>query len=247
MIRKFIQSIFNRRKKPPMNIVSVHLPHKPDAEQCATALRVIFILAGADTFNAACEMLPNVPGLGDVVAPVGIESAGFKADTDEGTSGTVDAPTTDAPAPAFDSKGLPWDERIHSGTKGVNKDGSWKQRRGVQEAVVTKVEAELRGKNPAPAAAPPPPPPADIPASLDRRAPPPPPPAAPAVSGAIGDLPKLMQKVTPLMASKKITMVDIAAMCVDLGFPSLVEMNKSPEKATYFPMLAEMIDAKVAA
>lgn len=45
-----------------------------------------------------------------------------------------------------DSKGLPWDARIHSVSQGKNKDGSWRLRRGVEDSLVTKIEQELIGK-----------------------------------------------------------------------------------------------------
>lgn len=57
-------------------------------------------------------------------------------------------------APSVDAAGLPWDERIHSTNKGQNADGTWRKRRGVDAAVVTQVEAELRARGqqqPAPA------------------------------------------------------------------------------------------------
>lgn len=53
-----------------------------------------------------------------------------------------DEPTNDAP-PATDKNGLPWDERIHAGTKALNADGTWKKRRGVDDATVAAVTAEL--------------------------------------------------------------------------------------------------------
>ena len=51
-----------------------------------------------------------------------------------------------SPSPAgVDSTGLPWDERIHSGTKAVNADGTWRARRGLNNpALVKEVEAQLR-------------------------------------------------------------------------------------------------------
>lgn len=55
----------------------------------------------------------------------------------------------DAP-PATDKNGLPWDERIHAGTKALNGDGTWKKRRGVDDATVAAVTAELTGTAPAP-------------------------------------------------------------------------------------------------
>lgn len=45
-----------------------------------------------------------------------------------------------------DSSGMPWDERIHASTKATNKDGTWKQRRGVQPIVLEQVTAELKGQ-----------------------------------------------------------------------------------------------------
>jgi hypothetical protein len=48
----------------------------------------------------------------------------------------------------FDATGLPWDERIHAGSKKQNADGTWKKRKGVQPVTVTEVEAELRAAAP---------------------------------------------------------------------------------------------------
>lgn len=45
----------------------------------------------------------------------------------------------------LDNTGLPWDGRIHSSTKGKNKDGTWTARRGLDKALGNKIEAELRG------------------------------------------------------------------------------------------------------
>lgn len=53
-----------------------------------------------------------------------------------------DEPTNATP-PATDKNGLPWDERIHAGTKALNADGTWKKRRGVDDATVAAVTAEL--------------------------------------------------------------------------------------------------------
>lgn len=53
-----------------------------------------------------------------------------------------------------DSKGTPWDARIHSESKATVADGSWRKRRGVSDELFAEVMAEL-------ADAAPPPPPAD--------------------------------------------------------------------------------------
>jgi hypothetical protein len=48
-----------------------------------------------------------------------------------------------------DSRGLPWDERIHSSSKEKNKDGSWRYKRGVDKNLLPQVEAELlAGRSP---------------------------------------------------------------------------------------------------
>lgn len=62
----------------------------------------------------------------------------------------VEVETVNDTPPATDKNGLPWDERIHAGTKALNGDGTWKKRRGVDDATVAAVTAELTGAAPAP-------------------------------------------------------------------------------------------------
>lgn len=47
-------------------------------------------------------------------------------------------------APVVDASGLPWDERIHAKTKATTETGNWRKRRGVDDATVAAVEAQLR-------------------------------------------------------------------------------------------------------
>lgn len=56
----------------------------------------------------------------------------------------IPAPLGGIPAGNLDKNGLPWDERIHSSNKAFVADGTWRKRRGVDEALVAQVEAELR-------------------------------------------------------------------------------------------------------
>ncbi|WPH65957.1 hypothetical protein Mulvp2_10 [Enterobacter phage Mulvp2] len=62
----------------------------------------------------------------------------------------VEVETVNDAPPATDKNGLPWDERIHAGTKALNGDGTWKKRRGVDDATVAAVTAELTGAAPQP-------------------------------------------------------------------------------------------------
>lgn len=75
-----------------------------------------------------------------------------------------------------DSKGIPWDARIHSESKATVADGSWRKRRGVDDATYATVLAELQG-----AAPPPPPAEPDVPLAppADEQVPAPPVPADP--------------------------------------------------------------------
>lgn len=85
-----------------------------------------------------------------------------------------------------DSKGLPWDERIHATTKTKTKKGEWKKRKGVDKATIAKVEEELQSST-TPAA----PAVAEAPAVATA-------PAAPAVAPAPAAAPSVMdQPIAP--------------------------------------------------
>jgi len=64
----------------------------------------------------------------------------------------LDKPVEDVIAEAvasedgLDSRGLPWDKRIHASTKTKKKDGGWKNKKGVEASLITTVENELKDK-----------------------------------------------------------------------------------------------------
>lgn len=86
----------------------------------------------------------------------------------------------------LDKNGLPWDVRIHSSSKNLNADGTWRYLRGGDVDLRASVEADLRAKLASGASSEtPPPPPAVVTTSTNAPAgagdiPPPPPPPAPA-------------------------------------------------------------------
>lgn len=82
----------------------------------------------------------NLPPVGAPVAPIAPQAPS--------------APTAGVSGESLDKDGLPWDERIHAGSKQQNKDGSWKKRKGVKPDYVAAVEAELRQRMQAPFDAP---------------------------------------------------------------------------------------------
>lgn len=119
-------------------------------------------------------------------------------------------------APAVDSDGVPWDDRIHAPSKAQNKDDTWRKKKKLDPAFVASVEAELKSavaQSPAPVApvAPmpnvtpvtsPPMPPVDQqqqPAPVQQTAPPTPAPA-PAAEGM--DFHTFMQHLSAQMQKR---------------------------------------------
>jgi hypothetical protein len=144
----------------------------------------------------------------------------------------------------LDKHGLPWDGRIHAGTKRKNADGSWTAKRGGDPAVVAQVEAELRQVMGAPAAAPlapvvsVPPPPVASPVAQAPAAPivaQPPPPVAPS-GDARQQFVGLVGRASAAIQAQKVTQAEVNQCCVDAGVPAL-------------PLLANRLDlvAQVAA
>lgn len=88
------------------------------------------------------------------IASVAPSTAPAATDDDETTD-------TDVAPGTLDKNGLPWDDRIHSTPAKLTGKGVWRAKRGVTEALVSQVEAELRARMaqqpqqpPAPVAAP---------------------------------------------------------------------------------------------
>lgn len=94
-----------------------------------------------------------------------------------------------------DKNGLPWDERIHAKTHAKISDGSWRQKRGVQESVVKAVEDELR-KRLAMSSAPQPVPTAPVPVPQPVVQPPVPVPVAPVAQPPVVPQPVVMPPTT---------------------------------------------------
>ena len=195
--------------------------------------------------NAAASIAPTPPTLGLVssaapASPVGVE---------------------------LDSKGLPWDSRIHSQNRAKIADGTWRKGRGVDPTVVATVEAELRQVMGAPAAAPLAP---SVPSPVLPEAPvttptagpassavaaPAPPPAAPVVQpppAPLGEVPAdaraqfvaLVGRASAAIQGQKVTQAEVNQCCVDAGVPAL------PLLANRLDLVAQVaahIDALIAA
>lgn len=141
----------------------------------------------------------------------------------------------------IDSRGFPWDARIHASTKTKLKSGptagAWKPLRGVDENLVKQVEAEYLAQRgtatQAPAvtetAAPPPPPPA----AAETKAPPPPPRSeqliqAAAAGAAANPFLTAMRRVTALQQAGILTEEVKAEFLAAVGLESLAKGASNP-------------------
>lgn len=143
------------------------------------------------------------------------------------------------PVPEMDKRGFPWDERIHTSSKAVNKDGTWRYRRNTPQETITAVEAELHGAStPAPVADDPLAPVADdplaIPAFMQRTPEPTPAPTAAPEPGIT-----YAQLVTELTdASKpgpngepaKMDSTKFTAFFAELGISGIADLVSDPVK-----------------
>lgn len=143
-------------------------------------------------------------------------------------------PPAGAPIVERDSKGLPWDARIHASTKTKNADGQWKARKGADPVTVAAVTAELQAGAPVVSTAMPLPiltaqPDALSAASVFGGTPPP-------VSSAVADpttFEQLMTRVSPSVASGAVPPTAINAAAQAQGVASLVMLQQNPAYVPY--------------
>lgn len=104
------------------------LPPAPSTAGVAASLT-------APAVPLASGALPTLPALAPLPAPAAAAPA------------APAAPSSPAGGVELDKDGLPWDERIHAGTKRKNDDGRWTKKRGLNDpALVTRVVAQLRAQ-----------------------------------------------------------------------------------------------------
>ncbi len=225
--------------------ISIHMTEKPDAQQCATAIKLIAIMAGPDVLVKALGLCGMDPGDIKASAVDAYERCAEVEDDEDGEAAAPPPPPSVPPVAGiieYDAKGVPWDARIHSGKKSKNADGQWKARKNLDDGVKAQVLAELAAagaiKVPADNAPPPPLPAApagdaSIPPPPPAASAPPPPPAAPA--GA--QFKDVMLTFTGLVAQQKLTQPDLIAACVSVGANNAMELKALGEST---PGLFEM-------
>ena len=164
------------------------------------------LLARLDALNARLDKLEN----GQPTA------VGESITIGERTNvvGTVEQTTTELPGEGveLDKNGIPWDERIHAGTKRKNADGTWSLKKGVDKELAAQIIAEYQSATPtapsAPAApsAPTPPAPPSAPSKPGV-------PAAPAKPGV--PTPPKAEDAGPTVKAARLSNVLINDMGVD--------------------------------
>lgn len=142
----------------------------------------------------------------------------------------------------LDSKGFPWDGRIHAESKAKVTDGTWRKRRGLDASILAKVEVELKTvmAAPTPTQDAPSPPTEEMPpvmASLVHT------PDAPSATDPRDMYVKLIGRSSAAMNAGKITQDEIAAICNKYGAPSLPMVVN---RLDLLPQIVADVDALIA-
>jgi hypothetical protein len=156
----------------------------------------------------------------------------------------------------LDSKGLPWDGRIHASTKTRNKgDDTWRQKRDLDPAILVSVEAELKagqlaraptsGPLPPVAVLPPAPPvvPAPPPADAPVAAASPAPVSAPTSPPAGETFGQLMARLAPLTMGNPANAAKLNESLQAFGLQSLASLAN---RADLLPPFIAYMDAALA-
>lgn len=135
------------------------------------------------------------------------------------------APLSPASGVELDHDGLPWDERIHAGTKRKNADGRWTAKRGLNDpALITRVTEEIRNR--AAVAAP-------LQPSTATAVPLPPSggPLVPAPVGVVSptSFEQLMPLLTAATIAQKIPPTAANEACVAHGLQGVIALQQQPQ------------------
>ena len=202
--------------------------------------------AGGDYAEKPAQVFGgHAPKPADVAAPVAPSPLAPVAPTaPENTAAAAPNPNS---AIATDKAGLPWDQRIHSEGKTVNKgDGLWKAKRNVDPALKANVEAELLQLMAIPANPSAPKPPTDgpstpvaptaptptAPSAPDPAAAPTAPPA-PLATAQVSTIPKnlgeLMIKAQAAVAAGRMAMLELTEAVKAEGIAALPLLGTRPD------------------
>src|ERR1700743_1495399 len=97
------------------------------------------------TLNAIISYCISLGGGSGATLPAPVDtvpSFGQTAIPEEPALPEDEIPDHPAPGQTTDVHGLPWDARVHSANRGLNKDGSWRYKKGVDTVTKAAVENE---------------------------------------------------------------------------------------------------------
>ena len=128
--------------------------------------------------------------------------------------GTVEQTTTELPGEGveLDKNGIPWDERIHAGTKRKNADGTWSLKKGVDKELAAQIIAEYQSATPTAPATPSKP---SAPAAPSAPTPPSPPSAPSKPSAPVPPAPPKAEDAGPTVKAARLSNTLINDMGVD--------------------------------
>jgi hypothetical protein len=129
-----------------------------------------------------------------------------------------------------DSKGSPWDGRIHASTRAKVADGTWRMKRGADEALIASVQGEIAQTMGLPVIVPPAP-------FVVSAVPPVPQTNISPIMASAGaaqiaspsNFLALMKGITAGYADKSITQENINSACAGVGVPSLPMLSQRPD------------------
>jgi hypothetical protein len=251
----FVLHRFQMRGIVDESVISrISLENNESGGNFTNMLRIILKPATLNTAERAAiaDFIVNYPSA-EIEQPAEIPAFAEYVEADDADEAPDEvftpAHATPAVAPTgvtLDTAGLPWDARIHTGSRAMNADGSWRRKRGVDEATIATVEGELKALMSVPVEpasnvlpftpAPPPPPAEPVAVAVAVPAPPPPPPTDPFIG--------LIERISSLVGAKAITMEQAQAAIVAAGGVSLPLMVSRPD---LIPQVLSAINALVTA
>lgn len=107
-----------------------------NAKEAVNELRALSVEFGGQTVAPQAQYPTNPPP--EREPPQAVQSA---------PAPQAQYPDDDLDITQPDAEGYPWDERIHSGNQKQTANGVWQKRRGVDDATIAKVKAELDGES----------------------------------------------------------------------------------------------------
>jgi hypothetical protein len=138
-----------------------------------------------------------------------------------------------APTVELDTRGLPWDARIHSRERTKIANGNWKNKRGLDAATIEAIEGELRGVMSAPAAT------VISPPVTNTTQPDP---DGSVTTASSSNFPDLMKKITAAITGGKVTAAQCSEIVARNGVKSLPLLATRPD---LIPQIELELDALI--